>query len=82
MRYYETAEGKAIKQLRKNWVQEVLIIPNDYYTEAEGVTMTHDRAIKEIKRHWVTDTELSEFYNDLGKKEYYQAKDILAWLGY
>ena len=51
-----------------------------YYESAQGITITHKRAIKELREHGVTD--LKEFYDDLGKQETYQAQAVLAWLGY
>ena len=51
-----------------------------YYESAEGITITHKRAIKELREHGVTD--LSDFYDDLGQQETYEAQAVLAWLGY
>jgi len=51
-----------------------------YYESAQGTTITHKRAIKELRDHGITD--LKEFYADLGRKETYQAKAVLVWLGY
>lgn len=51
-----------------------------YFDSAEGVTITHKRAIKELRDHGVTET--AEFYADLGRQETYQAQAVLAWLGY
>ena len=51
-----------------------------YYESAEGITITHKRAIKELREHGVTD--LKEFYDELGHHETYDAQAVLAWLGY
>ena len=51
-----------------------------YFDSAEGITITHKRAIKELRDHGVTD--ITEFYEDLGHHETYQAQAVLAWLGY
>jgi len=51
-----------------------------YFDSAQGITITHKRAIKELKDNGVTD--LKEFYADLGHHETYQAQAVLAWLGY
>jgi len=51
-----------------------------YYESAQGTTITHKRAIRELTDHGVAD--LSEFYDDLGQQETYKAQAVLAWLGY
>ena len=51
-----------------------------YYESAQGTTITHKRAIKEIREHGIID--ITEFYADLGQQETYEAQDVLAWLGY
>ena len=51
-----------------------------YYESAQGTTITHKRAIKEIREHGIID--ITEFYDDLGQQETYQAQAVLAWLGY
>jgi len=51
-----------------------------YFDSAEGTTITHKRAIKELRNNGVTD--LKEFYDDHGHHETYQAQAVLAWLGY
>ena len=51
-----------------------------YFDSAEGITITHKRAIKELRDNGVID--ITEFYADLGKQETYEAQAVLAWLGY
>ena len=51
-----------------------------YYETANGITITHKRAIKELREHGVTET--AEFYADLGHHKTYEAQAVLAWLGY
>ena len=53
---------------------------NTYYESAQDTTITHKRALKELRSHGVTET--AEFYADLGQQETYQAQAVLAWLGY
>ena len=51
----------------------------DYYESAEGITISKERAKKEIAKHgasWV------EFVQDCGEHINYDAQSVLAWLGY
>lgn len=52
-----------------------------YYESAEGITITHERALQEIRKHGLLDS-IAEFYEDCGKREHYTATDVLEWLGY
>jgi hypothetical protein len=52
-----------------------------YYESAKGITVTRERAIKEIKEHGLLDS-INDFYDDYGKREQYEAQDVLNWLGY
>lgn len=52
-----------------------------YYESAEGITITHKRALEELKDHGLL-CELEMFYDDLGKREQYEAQEVLQWLGY
>ncbi len=54
----------------------------NYYESAEGVKITEQRALQEIKNHGCPDSELSHFYEELGKHEEYDAQAVLNWLGY
>jgi len=54
-----------------------------YYESAEGVTITHARALKELKEHgMLNDYSLEGFYEECGKLEHYEAQTVLQWLGY
>jgi hypothetical protein len=52
-----------------------------YYESAENIVITHNRAIKEIKDHGLID-DLDMFYDELGKRDNYEAQQVLQWLGY
>jgi hypothetical protein len=52
-----------------------------YYESAEGITITHDRALKELREHGMLN-ELDGFYEECGKLEHYEAQIVLQWLGY
>lgn len=51
-----------------------------YFDSAEGVTITRVRALLELHNHGITDPD--EFFDDLGDKEFYDAQEVLSWLGY
>ena len=53
----------------------------DYYDSAEGLVISKQRAIKEIKDHDALN-EIDDFYLNYGDKEEYNAQDVLIWLGY
>ena len=51
----------------------------DYYESAEGITISKERAKKEVEKHgsnWL------EFIADMGDDANYDAQAVLAWLGY
>lgn len=50
-----------------------------YYESAEGVTITKERAQKEIAKH---NASWLEFVTDMGDNASYDAQAVLAWLGY
>jgi hypothetical protein len=52
-----------------------------YLASAQGITITHERAMRELEKHHLL-SEREEFHSDLGKKSEYKASDVLAWLGY
>jgi hypothetical protein len=52
----------------------------DYYESAEGLMITRDRALQEIRDHHCED--FGEFFADLGDREEYDAQSVLIWLGY
>ena len=51
-----------------------------YYESSKNVTITRDRAIRELKNHCVDDYD--SFYKDMGYHENYMAHEVLDWLGY
>ena len=51
----------------------------DYYESAEGMTISKERAKKEVEKHG---SSWSEFLLDNPEKGEYDAQDVLAWLGY
>ena len=53
----------------------------DYYDSAEGLVISKQRAIQEIKEHNAFN-EIDEFYSIYGVKEEYNAQHVLIWLGY
>ena len=52
----------------------------DYYESAEGLTITRDRALQELRSHNCEDFD--EFFRDLGDRVEYSAQSVLDWLGY
>jgi hypothetical protein len=54
-----------------------------YSESAEGVEITKQRALQEIRRHGlVREEDVQEFMADCGDREVYEASDVLRWLGY
>ena len=56
----------------------------DYYESAENSTITRDRALEELMNHGidVNSEERQLFDLELGYKEFYDAQEVLAWIGY
>ena len=52
----------------------------DYYESAEDIIITRERALLELARHHCEDIE--QFFEDLGDRVYYDAQEVLGWLGY
>ena len=50
-----------------------------YYESAEGMTISKERAKKEIVKHG---SSWEEFIADMGDNANYDAQAVLAWLGY
>ncbi|EFP1992720.1 hypothetical protein HRL93_004170 [Salmonella enterica] len=48
----------------------------------EGETVSKERALQELSRHCVPETDFEEFFSDMGVKEQYDAQEVLLWLGY
>jgi hypothetical protein len=54
-----------------------------YLESADGQTITHARALRELAKHGITDGEaLDDFYRECGRHETYLAFEVLLWLGY
>lgn len=51
----------------------------DYYESAEGVTISKERAKKEIEKHGAC---WDEFMQGMGLRNSYEAQAVLVWLGY
>ncbi len=56
----------------------------DYYESAEDCTITRERALEELMNHGidVNSEEIQLFDLEVGYKEFYDAQQVLAWLGY
>ena len=50
-----------------------------YYESAEGMTITSKRARHEIETHGCS---FDEFQHESGLSDYYDAQEVLSWLGY
>lgn len=50
------------------------------YYETADVIITRAKALQELRKHGITDTD--EFYADMGIHAEYNAQDVLQWLGY
>ena len=51
-----------------------------YLESAQGVSITRERALKELRTHGIEDP--SEFFEEIGDFDRYAAQTVLAWLGY
>jgi hypothetical protein len=56
----------------------------DYYESAEDCTITRERALEELMNHGidVNSDEILLFDLEVGNREFYDAQQVLAWLGY
>ena len=52
----------------------------DYYDSAVGIEISRSRAVRELRRHGVTDP--TEFFDEIGDFATYLATTVLDWLGY
>ena len=50
-----------------------------YYESAEGIILNREQVEREIWKH---QTNPKEFFEDMGEKPFYQAQEVLNWLGY
>ena len=53
-----------------------------YYESASDTEITYRRAMKELDKHGIPESEKQFFLEELGHKQTYQAQDVLKWLGY
>ena len=54
-----------------------------YYESAEGMEISRDRAMKELKDHSSYDFDnVKQFFRELGSHNNYEAQDVLQFLGY
>lgn len=55
----------------------------DYFESAEGMAISHKRALEELAKHNQNDPkDIEDFYQELGELDIYKAQDVLRWLGY
>ncbi|MCW0309889.1 hypothetical protein [Pantoea ananatis] len=52
----------------------------DYFASAKNTAISKKRALLELKRHHIVDP--TEFYQQMGELDIYQAQDVLTFLGY
>lgn len=50
-----------------------------YYESAEGVVISRERALQEVRSHGC---DQREFLAELGERTEYEAQMVLDWLGY
>jgi hypothetical protein len=50
-----------------------------YYQSADGITISRERALKEIRDHGC---KPADFFAEVGDKAEYSAQGVLDWLGY
>lgn len=53
-----------------------------YFDSAEGERISLRRALLELDRHGVPESERGTFFEELGTCSHYDAQDVLLWLGY
>jgi len=53
-----------------------------YYDSAEDLTITRERACKELKDHNCNAVDVYEFFEEMGFCSHYKAQSVLEWLGY
>jgi len=51
-----------------------------YSESAQGLTITKERALLELKKHCIDDIQC--FLDECGDCATYDASEVLAWLGY
>ncbi len=53
-----------------------------YYESAEGVRISRERALRELREHGILPADKVEFFAEMGDRDDYDAQSVLAWLGY
>tara|TARA_R100000234_G_C4980923_1_gene170812 strand:- start:956 stop:1123 length:168 start_codon:yes stop_codon:yes gene_type:complete len=53
-----------------------------YYESAADTEITYRRAMQELDNHGIPENERKLFIKEFGRKNTYQAQDVLEWLGY
>lgn len=53
-----------------------------YSESAEGVVVSHERALRELEMHGVPADLYGEFYEECGFRDEYDAGEVLRHLGY
>ena len=53
-----------------------------YSESAQGVIITLERALAELDAHGMGLGDRADFLADMGTCEYYDAGEVLGWLGY
>lgn len=57
--------------------------PMTYSESARGLRVTRERALREIADHGVFHPDdIADFFAMCGDREFYDAEDVLEWLGY
>ncbi len=53
-----------------------------YYESAKNKMMTKERALQELQSHHISQQDYWQFLDEVGDKPYYEATEVLVWLGY
>jgi len=53
-----------------------------YYEPVENVSFTRERALEELQKHGIPESEYPVFFSDMGDKPHYSAQAVLEWLMY
>jgi len=53
-----------------------------YYDSAEGEVITLERALQELDKHGCVDADKTQFLREVGREDFYDAQEVLRWLGY
>ena len=56
------------------------VLKMTYSESAQGLTITKERALLELKKHCIDDIQC--FLDECGDCATYDASEVLAWLGY